>query len=631
LAVNDDFALVTANAEEHRDYDSTNERNTWEVYMKKCLLSTGLIAMASLLFLTACGGGGGNNNNDNNTTTVSAGSFTANIKEVTLGSEELSATFTLTGITPSNASVAVSASASASDVECSISGSGASRSVVCTPHKANSDGYTITVTATSDGKSATTTATLKAYPPELELATDTDEIITLLADETSATIDFTATKDWTIAETPAWMTVSLTDGHAGSNSITVTLTPNTDEADRTATIAINTKNNHLAISITQKKAYPPELELAADADEIITLFADETSATIDFTATKDWTVAETPAWMTVSLTDGHAGGNSITVTLTPNTDGVDRTATIAINTENNHLAIPITQKNVKTDGNEEIEVAGIVFVKVKAGSFIRGCDPAKIPGCNRMTEHNVTLTKDFYIAKYELTQAQWMAVMDGDNPSEITTFDGATNTNLPVTYVSWNNAHEFIKKLNGNLGYHTEEGLYDEIQFNEILKANGKVFHLPTDAQWEYAARGGVKSQGYIYSGYSPDPSLGGGPNPVGWYQGNSNDTTHPVGTLAANELGLYDMSGNVIEIVEDWWLEYTAGVDMTDPLYNVTNRYDRHTARNGGYDGLPGNQLILQRSFSPASTGVGKNRGFRLALTFSEEEPVTPASLITK
>ncbi len=132
--------------------------------------------------------------------------------------------------------------------------------------------------------------------------------------------------------------------------------------------------------------------------------------------------------------------------------------------------------------------------------------------------HSVTLF-GFYIGKYEVTQAQWEAIMGG-NPSY---FKG---DNLPVENVSWNDIQEFIQKLN---------------------QKTGERYRLPTEAEWEYAARGGNKSRGYKYSG-SNDVGT------VAWYYENSGRKTHPVGQKQPNELGIYDMSGNVQEWCQDWY-----------------------------------------------------------------------------
>ena len=151
--------------------------------------------------------------------------------------------------------------------------------------------------------------------------------------------------------------------------------------------------------------------------------------------------------------------------------------------------------------------------------------------------HSVTVS-DFYIGKYEVTQAQWKAVM-GSNPSD---FKG---DNLPVENVSWNDIQEFITKLNAQ---------------------TGKKFRLPTEAEWEYAARGGNQSKGYKYSG---SDSI----DEVAWYGDNSSSTTHPVGQKSPNELGIYDMSGNVFEWCQDWYGSYSSEA-QTNPTGPSSGSY---------------------------------------------------------
>ena len=173
----------------------------------------------------------------------------------------------------------------------------------------------------------------------------------------------------------------------------------------------------------------------------------------------------------------------------------------------------------------------IEMVKVEAGTFMMGAtSEMKDPYSDEKPVHQVTLTNDYYMGKYEVTQALWQAVM-GSNPSN---FKG---DNLPVEMVSWNDCQEFISKLNS---------------------LTGRKFRLPTEAEWEYAARGGKKSRGYQYSGSRKISD-------VAWYDRNSGSKTHPVGTKQANELGIYDMSGNVWEWCSDWYGSYSSS-SQTNP-----------------------------------------------------------------
>ena len=166
----------------------------------------------------------------------------------------------------------------------------------------------------------------------------------------------------------------------------------------------------------------------------------------------------------------------------------------------------------------------IDMVRVKAGTFTMGATAEmKNPYDDEKPTHRVTLTNDYYIGKYEVTQALWQAVM-GNNPSK---FKG---DNLPVEQVSWNDCQEFISKLN---------------------RITGKLFRLPTEAEWEYAARGGKKSRGYQYSGSN---NL----SDVAWYDDNSVIKIHAVGTKQPNKLGIY-MRGNVWEWCQDRYDKYSS------------------------------------------------------------------------
>jgi len=164
------------------------------------------------------------------------------------------------------------------------------------------------------------------------------------------------------------------------------------------------------------------------------------------------------------------------------------------------------------------QVPDIEVIFVEGGSFRMGSNRG---AQDELPIHEVVLS-DYYIGKYEVTQAQWDAVMLQDR--NIRYFEGCDS--CPVERVSWNNVQNFIRKL------------------NEIT---GKDYRLPTEAEWEYAARGGKLSKGYKYSGSNKADS-------VAWTDGNSDNRVHPVGQKKPNELGIYDMSGNVYEWCSDWY-----------------------------------------------------------------------------
>ena len=200
--------------------------------------------------------------------------------------------------------------------------------------------------------------------------------------------------------------------------------------------------------------------------------------------------------------------------------------------------------------------------------------------------HQATLTRDFYLGRTEVTQAQWKAVM-GSNPSHFTGDD------RPVEQVSWHNAMEFCGKLN-------------ELK----LAPDGWKFTLPTETQWEFAARGGNRSKGYRFSGSDTA-------NEVAWCDDefNSGTGTHPVGQKKPNELGLYDMSGNVCEWCLDDWLddsselkpEFVRGNDSSDELRGV---------RGGGWDWSPRScRSGTRMDGNPKLSRMLTDLGFRVAL----------------
>ena len=241
---------------------------------------------------------------------------------------------------------------------------------------------------------------------------------------------------------------------------------------------------------------------------------------------------------------------------------------------------PVSQAGLSVFSDLEIDVNGVQFRMkyIEGGTFMMGApgDDSEARDLER-PRHSVTLD-NFYIAETQVTQELWQAVM-GNNPSK---FKG--DIHRPVEKVSWNDCQVFIGILN---------------------HFTGKKFSLPTEAQWEYAARGGMKSKGYKFSGSN-------NPGDVAWYGEHlETDSTHPVAQKQANELGLYDMSGNVWEWCQDWYSNYACFV-QNNPQGPSSGTY--RVLRGGAWLNEPRNSRVSYRGFSNPDRGF-INRGLRLSL----------------
>ena len=217
------------------------------------------------------------------------------------------------------------------------------------------------------------------------------------------------------------------------------------------------------------------------------------------------------------------------------------------------------------------------MVRVEGGTFTMGATSEQ--GSDDMDSekptHQVTLSS-FSIGKYEVTQEEWEAVM-GNNPSFYKGFK------QPVERVSWNDCQAFIRKLN---------------------ELTGRNFRLPTEAEWEFAARGGTKGIGYKYAG---SDNLGS----VAWYAGNRGSTPHNVGQKFPNELGLYDMSGNVSEWCADWYGDYSSYA-QTNPQ-GPSSGSDRVQRGGSWIESAVSCRVSYRYGYSP-STQM-HDIGFRLAM----------------
>lgn len=360
----------------------------------------------------------------------------------------------------------------------------------------------------------------------------------------------TSNTSWTVSSDQTWCNISPTSG-SGDGSVTVSVDENKETSERTATITVKSDAGNKTIKVTQNGTEAVltlsvnSLEFAAGSGSKIFRISSNTS----------WAISSNQNWCSISPTSG-SGDGSVTVSVDENSSTSQRNATITVESATITRTLAVTQSGATPPASQDrtFTVGGVTFkmIAVEGGTFTMGAtsEQGSDADSDEKPAHTVTLSS-YSIGETEVTQALWQAVM-GQKP----TSDGSQwnstyglGANRPAYYVSWNDCQEFIKKLNS---------------------ITGENFRLPTEAEWEFAARGGNKSRGYKYAGSNSVDN-------VAWYWDNSNNGTHNVGTKQANELGLYDMSGNVWEWCQDWYDSYSSG-SQTNPTGPASgnNRVDR-------------------------------------------------------
>ncbi len=246
------------------------------------------------------------------------------------------------------------------------------------------------------------------------------------------------------------------------------------------------------------------------------------------------------------------------------------------------IAITGCSSDDTPDGPIVIKEIKLELVKCPAGTFMMGSTEGELARKNDEKQHNVTLTKPFYIGKFEVTQSQYEAII-GKNPSK---FIGANN---PVEMVSYEESKAFCDKLN--------------TKYLSLLP-KGYKFDLPTEAQWEYACRAGTNTR--FNNGTDKDI------DEVAWYDKSASDTTHIVGQKKPNAWGIYDMHGNVCEWCRDWYGEYP-NEDVKDPI-GASSGSDR-VNRGGGWDDGAYSCRSADRCRDNPSDVRSKRLGFRVAI----------------
>jgi formylglycine-generating enzyme required for sulfatase activity len=383
------------------------------------------------------------------------------------------------------------------------------------------------------------------------------------------------TKSYTLEENVGYLTVNTHsgasvyfNGEAVSNTKNVKLPPQL-----------------VRVKVTMPKAEPLEQQVVLKRNDRLTLdmYPEVQTATLQ--------IAVTPFDANIELT-GDAGEKYTVSGMKVFEDIPVGTYTIKVTAGGHQTAqetITLRQGSRETRSIKLSESApaaattdyGIEMVFVKGGIFTMGCTTEQGSDCesDEKPTRRVTVS-DFYIGKYEVTQKQWREVM-GSDPPELY-FKGCDD--CPVERVSWNDIQEFIKKLN---------------------QKTGKKYRLPTEAEWEYAARGGSAGSPTTYAGSNNIDE-------VGWFWENSGDKrlsgiwdsdkiaknnckTHPVGGKKPNELGIYDMSGNVWEWCSDWYGSYSSG-SQTNPQGPSSGSY--RVIRGGSWVSNPQYCRVANRNY---------------------------------
>jgi len=280
-------------------------------------------------------------------------------------------------------------------------------------------------------------------------------------------------------------------------------------------------------------------------------------------------------------------------------------------TDAEHKSPDTTRLKKAIEKTKEMFTVTSVMVLVKAGTFQMGDEHGDLWDACRPV-HTVKLTYDYYIGKYEVTFNEYDAYCEDTGKEKPSIFDMGRG-NRPVIYVSWNDAIKYCNLLSENeelsKAYDSRGNLLDKYgkPTTDITQVEG--YRLPTEAEWEYAARGGHKStEDYKYAGSNTVSS-------VAWYTENSNRKTHEVGQKAPNELGLYDMSGNVWEWCQDYRdREYYDKSPRENPV-NLNSASDR-VFRGGSWVNNAAEycRVAYRDYYSPGNSR--RNIGFRVART---------------
>jgi formylglycine-generating enzyme required for sulfatase activity len=433
---------------------------------------------------------------------------------------------------------------------CMVSSSSGSNNATLTVNvtentSTSSRSATITISSTDAG-SVKINVTQASVTPDLQLNKNN---LSFTAAESNDSFTITSNISWSVTSDQTWCSVSTSSG-SNNGTITVNVSENNSIDSRSASITVKAGDQSQSITVTQAGASPTlQLNKSSMAFE-----SSNGENTFTISSNTSWSITSDKTWCTLSSSSG-SNDATVTVYVSENTSTSSRSATITVESATIMRTLAVTQNGATpvtppSSQDRSFTVGGVTFkmIAVEGGTFTMGgtSEQGSDAYDSEKPTHSVTLSS-YSIGETEVTQALWQAVM-GQKP----TSDGSQwsstyglGGNYPAYYVSWNDCQDFIRRLNA---------------------LTGENFRLPTEAEWEFAARGGNKSWGYKYAGSNNIDN-------VAWYYNNSyakgeNSSdygSHNVATKSPNELGLYDMSGNVWEWCQDWYGSYSSG-SQTNP-----------------------------------------------------------------
>ena len=248
----------------------------------------------------------------------------------------------------------------------------------------------------------------------------------------------------------------------------------------------------------------------------------------------------------------------------------------------------------------------IQMVKVEGGKFLMGSpDENKIAENDEQKQHEVTLG-NFEINKFEVSVWEWKQYCKKTKKKMPAQQVWGINDNYPITNITWNEATTYCNWLSKQDGY---KPVYTVLGPNIVCDITANGYRLPTEAEWEYVAKGGKKSKSNLFSGSNIS-------NEIAWQQNNSEKRPHAVGTKLANELGIYDMSGNVWEWCNDWYnKDYYKNEEGSNPTGPI--RGEKKSVRGGSWDSKE-SYLRTSNRISTAPNTTNEFYGFRLARTIN-------------